>query len=333
MATAVRMLLGIGAGPTHKQFPTDWNVTEFAGNPIITVGGGEPNEQYDPAPIQLASQIVIYIKGAIRIYAYGSDDVLVGEDFSGLNGGSEVIGVGTTGTWDDTYALEPAAYYDGDTIHVWYKGSTGGANDVAWGYATADDSNPVLFTKDPGNPILTTADLATQIGGSPDIDDTAPFDVFELAGVWHFFGYAQVNGRYRLIHMTGAGPDDPDVTTLDSILIPPNDATLAGTGSVFKYPGGDYGMFYTYGALSGTGRHIRVGRSADLDTWDFSDTTPLISQSSGWEADWAYTPRLLREPGTVDPVIDGMGRWKLYYSGMNLGANQSQGGLAYLEPS
>lgn len=336
---SLQLLLAVARGGTAfappPAWPTTWGVSRFVGNPIIVTSVGEPAEQYDPAPIRLPSgDIWAYVKGAQVIYAYKSTDN--GETFVGQNGGNAVINVGAGGTWDDTGAIEPCAVYDAatDTIHLWYKGTSGAANDWAWGHATAPGSNPVSFTKDPSNPILTSSDISTALGGAT-VADTAPFDVIVSGGTTYFYGYAQYNGRYRIILSTGTDWGDPGAPV--NLIIPPNDATIAASGSVFQLPGGSlprYGMFYTWGPLIGAGRTIRVAQASAL-AGPWTDMAEVMAPTSGWEVYHVYTPRVLRTSTApyLAPIVDGFGRWKLYYSGADASWVHSQTGLAYLTPT
>lgn len=336
LATRLR-IAGGGSSVTvpPPTFPTSWNVTRYAGNPIIVTAGGETAEQYDPAPYELPNgDIHILVKGGTPIYSYLSTDG--GETFAGENGGSAVIVPGSGGAWDDTHALEPAVLYDSaaNVIRAYYKGSGDGGTTWGWGYATAPGATPLVFTKDAGNPILTAAAIGTEMGGT--VSDTAPFDVVFDGTDHHFYGYVALDSVYQIIHMTGSDWDAPDVSTVTALLVPPSSATLAATGSVFRMPVSGptlYGMFYTWGPVSGSGRSIRVGQSTALASgWDFSDTTDILAVATGWEVYHVYTPRLLRDD-TLLPLVDGTGRWRLYYSGADAGWVHSQTGLAYLAPS
>lgn len=317
-------------------FPTTWNVVRNASNPVIVVAGGEPLEQYVPAPFRIGSDTYVLIKGAARIYLYKATGGAL--PYVGQNGGSAVIDIGTAGAWDDTHALEPCALYDSaaTTIRAWYKGSGDGGTTWNWGYATAPGATPTVFTKDAANPILTAAAINTKMGGA-GVTDTAPFDVIYDGSTYHFYGYVAYNSIYQLVHMTGSTWNAPDVSTLTTILTPGISTTLAGTGSVFSVPGPTsppYGMFYTWGPVTGSGRSIRVGTSTDLVTWNFSSTTDVMAPTSGWESYHVYTPRLLRETTVpyLAPITSGSS-WTLFYSGADASWVHSQTGLATLTPT
>lgn len=331
------LVAALGGGAfSYPPFPTSWDVTREAANPVIVVAGGEPLEQYDPAPYLLAGSREVLVKGAARIYRY--KDASGSLPFSGQNGGSAVINIGSSGAWDDTHALEPHAHYDSsaNVIRAWYKGSGDGGTTWNWGYATAPGGTPNTYTKDAGNPILTASAINTKMGGA-GVTDTAPFDVIPEGSTYHFYGYVQYDGKYQIVHMTGTDWDAPDVSTLTVLLAPASPTDLAATGSVFEFPtlhSPRYGMFYTWGPVSGSGRTIRVGKSDSLGSgWDFSDTTDIISPTSGWEVYHVYTPRLLRENTSpfLKPIVSG-DEWTLFYSGADAGWAHSQTGIAYLMP-
>jgi hypothetical protein len=331
---AARLLTaGVGGGVVAPAFPTDWNVERYAGNPVIDVDNNpnETTEQYTPAPIRLPNgDIWVYVKGLDRIYAWKSTDD--GETFSLENGNAAVIAPGSG--WESLFTVDPAAVYDPSTdlIHLYYKGTNDAQGDAnwAWGHSTAPGSDPTNFAKDAGNPILTSATASTDLGGGAVLDLSLS-DVVKIGSTFHFYGYAHEGGAYQIIQAIGTSWDDP--TGVESIL------TAAGGGeTVVQKPtvfivNGHYGMFYSRGGALPGNRTIRVAQSEDAETWDFSDTTDIISPTgTGWEEDDTYVPSILKTGvGPVPVTIDG--KWLLYYSGYESPPGDANVGLAYLEPS
>lgn len=318
--------------------PSSYGITRSTNNPCTSNTGGEPFEMYDPACFRDGSgNIVMYVKGNKRIYAWKSTDG--GETFSIQNAGGEVIGPGTSGAWDDEFVLEPTVIYDqaNSTIHLWYKGSGDptGATGWGWGHATAPDSTPYTFTKDGANPILTSSDVSTALGGAT-VTDTGIGDVTLIGSTYHFYGYAFVTDRYRLIQATGTTWNDPSGvssiltasnTTTHKILVTPSVIRMTGDGSAL------YVMFYSDGGSQPDPRTIRTGWSRDGATWDFSDTTDILSPTSGWESNEVYAAHMLKVNTTpwALPDVDISGNWRFYYSGLD-STSHALAGLTYMNP-
>lgn len=336
MVAAIRLVMGGGGSfvtPTSP-FPT-LGMTRYAGNPIIQVSAGEPNEQYDPAPFLIPGDgVYILDKGAARIYLYKSTDGETGEVFTYLNGGAGIINPATG--WADSFTVDPAAVYDAgaEVCHYYFKGR-GGVNAWGIGHATAPKADPTDVTLDPTNPILTSATVASDLGGTTvaDLSPTAPV---LIGSVVHFYGHAQVDGVFHLIHATGTTWNNP--SNVESLLVAGGGAqTVVHSPSVFQIQGSyspSYGMLYSQGAALPGFRSTRLATSLDAVTWDFSDTTDIIAPiGTGWEEDAVYAGALLKSgvSGYLTPVVDGSGRWKFYYSGLEDAVAQI--GLAYLTPS
>lgn len=335
------LLLVAGSGDIQpRTFPTSWTVTREATNPVINVlnNPNETLEQYVPAPIRLTNgDVWCYVKGNSVIYAWKSTDG--GVTFSLQNSNNAVIGHGTAGAWDSKFALEPAAVYDAanDLIHLWYKGTNDatGATNWQWGHATAPGSTPTVFTKDAGNPILTNANASTQLGGAT-VTDLAVSDVIKIGSTFHFYGYANYNGGYELIHASGSSWNNPASTT--SILTAATaGVTVVETPTVFVLPNyytPTYAMLYTLGGTLAAGRSIRAASSSDGVSWSFAGSD-VIAPTSGWEANSAYSCSVLKD--TADPFVtaltDTSNRMKVYYSGYNASTGRASSGLAYLTPT
>jgi hypothetical protein len=334
LATRLLTVAGGGGGITLPAFPTDWGVERYAGNPVIDVDNNpnETNEQYVPAPIRLPSgDIWVYVKGLNSVYAWKSVDG--GETFTLENGNASVIAPGASGQWDEDFALEPAAVYDPDTdtIHLYFKGtnSAAGTSNWGWGHATADGSDPTDFTKDASNPILTSSEVSTDLGGGT-ISDLAISDVVKIGSTFHFYGYVAHSNRYKLIQTTGSDWDDPG--DVEIILTAANDNEIVQCPSVFLI-NGIYAMFYSIGGPQPDPRWIRVAQAPDAETWDFSDSTNIISPTgTDWEEDETYAGSILKDGYGPTPVTIG-GRLLYYYSGLETPPGDANVGLIYLDPS
>jgi hypothetical protein len=333
---AARLITAQGGGAaTLTLFEGDWNITRYPSNPVVSTANNpaEDNEQYVPCPILLPNgDVWVYVKGLGVIYGWKSVDG--GETFTLENGGDPVIDV-TPAAWDAEFATEPCVVYDEptDTIHMFYKGTNDPDQDGSWGWghATADGSDPTTFTKDAGNPILTTATAETDLGGGT-IEDLAISDVVMNGSTYHFYGYALYNNRYQLIHATGTDWDNP--SGVESLLLAESDSHVANVPFVFTVPGHlGYHMWYSYGSTgSGGSRHMRAATSLDMETWDFSDTTAVMSPTSGWESLRAHAAHILRETEApyLAPIVED-GTWRLYYSGQS--GLIADSGLAYMDPN
>jgi hypothetical protein len=330
---AARLLTAQGGGSvTAPEFPTSWGITRFAGNPVIDVDNNpnETNEQYVPAPIRLPNgDIWVYVKGLNSVYAWKSVDD--GETFALQNSNNPVIEPGAG--WDSEFALEPVATYDPDTdlIHLYYKGTNDADGDSSWGWghATADGDTPTVFTKDAGNPILTSATVSTAPGGGAVLD-LAISDVVKIGSAFHFYGYAHEAGTYQLIQATGSDWDNP--SGVESIQGPPGGMSVIQSPSVFIV-NGVYAMLYSVGGAQPDPRWIRVAQSPDGETWDFSDTTNIISPTgTDWEEDETYTGSVLKDGVGPNPVLIG-GKMLFYYSGLETPPADANVGLIYLDPS
>lgn len=332
---ARRLLIAGGGGSflsPAAQFPTAWNITREATNPVIDVANNpsEATEQYTPAPIQLPSgDVWVYVKGGSTIYAWKSTNG--GVTFALQNGGTAVLVQGAGGSWDESFVVEPAALYDEatDTIHLWYGGRGAGANTWAWGHATAPGSTPTVFTKDAANPILTSATVSTALGGLTvsDLKISAPIIV---GSVYHFYGYTAYNSRYKLIHLTGTTWNDP--TGVGVILTAANDNEVVQCPSVVRMPGSGvaiYAMLWTIGGPQPDPRWIRAASSSDAIMWDFSDTTNIMSPTSGWEVNEVYAAAIMKTPAGAPLTVGGY--WMFYYSG--LGGGKASSGLARMSPA
>lgn len=327
---------GGGAFTAQVELPTDWNITRHAGNPLLTVTGGEPNEMYIPAPVELPNgDIVVYVKGASRIYAWISEDG--GATFDFMVAGASVI-TPVAATWEASFCLEPMALYDedNDLIHVWYKARDANPNNWAWGHATAPGSTPAVLTKDPANPILTSNAVEADLGSSNITDLATGCVVYGPDSLFHFYGYTLYDGIYHLIHGTGTTFNDPG--DFEAILDAPGGAvTVVECPDVIRIPGPGtplYAMFYAVGEDQPGLRTTRVATSSDLYTWDFSDTTDVLSpQGTGWEEDETYCGHFIKENTSpwLAPKLDGSDRWRYFYSGLEDAVAQS--GLAYMEPT
>lgn len=298
-----------GGGITLPPFPTDWNLVRYVGNPVIDVTNNpsETTEQYTPAPIRLPNgDVWVYVKGLDRIYAWKSTDG--GETFALQNSNTAVIAPGAGGTWDEDFVVDPAATYDPatDTIHLYYKGTNvaAGTSGWGWGHATSPGSDPTDVTKDAANPILSQADAIADLGGT--FQDLSLSDVVKIDSTFHFYGYASHSSTYKIVHATGTTWNDP--TGLEIVQATYGGHSVIQCPSVFRV-GSTYGMWYSIGGAQPGARWTRIATSTDLATWDFSDTTDILSpQGSGWEEDETYCVGLLKRGTGPAPYTDVSGR-------------------------
>lgn len=279
-----------------------------------------------PAPIRLPNNdIWCYVKGVSSIYAYSSSD---GESFTLENGAAPVLDVSGAG-WDSQFAVEPAAFIEGSTIHIYYKGTDDptGVNNWAWGHATAPTSDPTNITKNAGNPILTGATVATDLGATT-VTDLALSDVVKIGSTYHFWGYARVDNRYQIIHATGNAVDNPSNVT--SVITASSDDRIVQSPSVFQ-SGADFIMSYSRGLVARTpapSREVAAAISPDGVTGWNANVNPLIVAGAGWEAQRVFVASVLKDNLTPILIADD---WYLYYSGSNAGGTEDAVGLARLQ--
>lgn len=316
-------------------FRLGWGVDRYVSNPIITVNPGNPAEnveQYTPAPIGPLpdGSYWVYVKGASRIYAWKSTDG--GFTFSLQNGGAAVLA--PTSGWELSFVLEPTAVYDvaSGTIHLYYKGDDSNPANWQWGHATAADSAPTVFTRDPANPILTKANAQSDLGGVTT-SDLAISDVIKVGSTFHFYGYALYGGLYHLIQATGTTWNDP--SSVNEILASESTSFEVTNPCVVRMASGSYVMLYTRGGAStAPPRGLRVGTSLDGVSWNFATTDYIMSGTTGWEDGGVYAASVLKAQAAPysDPVLDGSGRWYLYFSGISSTTHHANTGLAFLAP-
>jgi len=289
---------------------TAWTLTREPTNPVITIPAGETVEQYVPAPVLLPDgRLVAYCKGGSRIWMHISTDG--GTTFDA----GVVVLSPVAATWESAFVLEPTAVYDdvADVIHVYYKGRNADASNWQWGHATAPGSTPGVLTRDPANPIFTKANALADLGASTE-QDFGISSVHVCGGVYHFFGYGGFNSRFQLLHATGTTWNNP--SGLTSLLLAENDNRILETPTVFSFRT-KWGMLYARGDPQPDPRDIEFASSTGgLASWDFSDTTPIISRTgSGWEEKEAYSGQILKDKAGV-PIAVG-GKWLFYYSGLS----------------
>lgn len=332
----VAMSIRTSGGPfAPASFPSAWSPAEDASNPLVDVDDNpaETTEQYVPASIRLPNgEIWTYVKGNSRIYAWMTTDPAVPPSLQ--NGGAAVLAP-IAATWEGSFVLEAHAIYDEahDTIHVWYKARDANPNNWAWGHATAPGSDPTDFTRDAANPILTSNQVEADLGATA-VTDLAISSVIQVGSVFHFYGYALIDARYKLIHATGTTWNDP--SGVEALLAASADSRVVETPSVIRLLHSAlprYVMFYTEGVIGLVGsRSIYQATSDDAETWDFSDLAAVIAPTAGFDSQQAYSGQFLREnqyPWSL-PYVDSSGRWLYYYSGYD-GA-EADSGLMYLEP-
>jgi hypothetical protein len=153
--------------------------------------------------------------------------------------------------------------------------------------------------------------------------------VVKIGSTFHFYGFTFYDGVVQLVQATGSDWDNP--SGIESIL-------SAGADPVVQCPSvflvnGIYAMFYSVGGFQPDPRWIRVAHSPDGETWDFSDTTNIISPTgTDWEEDETYAGSVLKDGVGPNPVLIG-GKMLLYYSGLETPPADANVGLIYMEPS
>ena len=308
-------------------------ITTILPNPILT-------SAYVPTPIRLNNgDLWVYVKDEVYgIYGWKSTDNGTNWTYQG-----NMIAPGTSGAWDDTYALDPYAYYNpaNDTIYLYYKGGKVAPNSLfGIGLATAKGSNPTSFTKDT-DPILSAASFRSQMSTLVSQDLLINSTVLK-DGVWHFYvSYMDSLNRYSIVH--GSGSNIRQINNCTKIIEPLTGYDLAYAPTVFKDTGLLYRMILTDGFVQWSqdacpndecDRFLTQAYSTDLINWNriegrFLTKDTLLAQ----EEYRVYAAHMLKGGINNDSLLKINGYYQFYYSSSGFGANAGVGNLLYVCPN
>ena len=144
-----------GSGPSRIGLATSTdgvNWTKDTNNPVLS-----PSETWEAEGVRAAS--VISDSGLYEMWYTGHDSSGVGRigyatSSDGVtwtkHGGSPVLDVGSSGSWEDDDVMKPTVIRQGGTYHMWYEGYDGMTSRI--GHATSSDG--INWIKDPANPVL-----------------------------------------------------------------------------------------------------------------------------------------------------------------------------------
>jgi hypothetical protein len=321
-----------------NQSPALWAQVKATNNPKITIPAAETSEQYDPGPIRLPNgDIWVYVKGALRIYAWKSTDN--GATFTIQNGGVAVLVPGT----GEAYAVvEPAVVYDAatNTIRMWYKGinTSGGVPHIS--YATASGSAPTVFTKQ--GTILTAATVSTAFESGATLTDLSINDVIRIGGQYYFYGTYGVAAGLRIFVARGTSWNNPVPL---AVCLSEGLKFNVQKPTVFRLPNSSlYYMIFSEGGQQNIPtqsplKYMRVATSLDGITWERADesimlipTHDLSGTGTQWESAQVFTPAILKKnTSNYDEPVVIDNRIQLYYSGVNLDY-VARVGILYLYP-
>jgi predicted GH43/DUF377 family glycosyl hydrolase len=144
-----------GINWTKYDDPTTTTPPYAESDPVLSAGPEAWDSQWVDAPN------VLFINGVYHMWHSGSNGTIIqtghATSLDGLTWAKDtlnpVLPVGTSGSWDDTWASLPSVLFDGSIYRMWYSGSNGTGFDWSIGYATSSDGrhwdkdtthNPVL---------------------------------------------------------------------------------------------------------------------------------------------------------------------------------------------
>ncbi len=297
------------------------NFVKYAKNPILPLGdSGEWDDSGASFPAILFGDSVYHLwySGSNQSnsdqreigYANSSDGLSWDKHTN-----NPVLGLGTSGEFDDFSVWNPTVLFDGSLYEMWYTGDATGYADWSIGYATAID--PALWTKHAGNPVLTKGNQGEWDQSSVLLPVVIHSDTLyqmwytgrPLSGIWQT-GYAtSTDGINWNKH-----PNNP--------VLPVGapgawDASGALASSVI-FKDGQYQMWYQ-GDINNDFSGIEIGFATSPDgiNWTKHPDNPILKPDPGsWDSENVYF---------LQSIKDGH-RYRMWYSGK--GANVNRLGYA-----
>lgn len=307
-------------------------ITTIAPNPILT-------SAYVPTPIRLNNgDLWVYVKDEyFGIYGWKSTDNGTNWTYEG-----NMIAPGTGGSWDDTYVLDPYAYYNPatDSIYLYYKGGRLSPTNFGVGLATAKGTSPTAFTKDV-NPILSATSFRSQMSTLISQDLILSSTVLK-DGVWHFYlSYQDSLNKMNVVH--GSGSNLRQINNCTKIIEPLTGYDLAYIPTVFKDTGLLYRMILTDGFVQWSqdacpsdecDRFLTQAYSTDLINWNRVEGRFLTKDTMLPQEEYrVYAAHMLKGGINNDSLIKINGYYQFYYSSSGYGANAGVGNLLYVCPN
>ena len=237
--------------------------------------------------------------------------------------GNPVIDLGEDGTWDVGTAWLQTVIQAGDTLKMWYTGSTTSHifdNNHSIGYAWSTDG--IDWTKYSGNPIMSgRPGMWDEVGvGHPIVIQDA-----DTLRMWyesytastpgtpgHMIGYAT--------SVDGINWERQDTPVLLRGSTGEWDDSYLVTGAVIK-EGSTFNMWYSGGTGLFPNAIIRMGLATSTDgiNWtkyddpattdppfQFSDPVLPLGSPGSWEAIWAWSPSVLTTPSGYEMWYEGI---------------------------
>ena len=160
---------------------------EYSGNPVLSPTGTDGLTAWGNVVYVGAGNWHMYYTYMVSgRYATGHATSADGLTWVKDAAHNPVLVKGTTGQWDDYYAVTCAAWHEASTFYIFYIGDHTGTN-VATGYATSTDG--YTFTKSASNPVLT--------GDAGHWDQTSAEvgSIIKIGSTYHMF-YDSMNTYY-----------------------------------------------------------------------------------------------------------------------------------------
>jgi len=216
-----------------------------------------------------------------------------------VDSSNPVLGVGSAGTWDSNYLMEPCVIAEGDTFRMWYGGNDGTYSRIGYAYSI----DKVNWIKYSGNPIL---DMGEQ--GSFDINGvnhpTVIFDK-ETYKMWY-----RGSGNHSSIGYA-ISDDGKDWTKVDSVN-PVLDIGSSGNWddlgiSVPAVIKSDSTYYMWYAGRDASSTQIGLATSLDGIVWTKDSINPVINSIESWEAKGIYPQSIIKDSTT----------FLMWYGGLN----------------
>jgi predicted GH43/DUF377 family glycosyl hydrolase len=296
------------------------NFVKYAGNPILPLGN---QGEWDDSGASFPD--ILFDGSVYHMWYSGSDQpnsvqrqIGYATSSDGFNwdkhANNPVLGLGSSGEFDDFSVWNPMILYDGSLYEMWYTGDAGIAN---WsiGYATATD--PVLWSKHAGNPVLTKGSPGEWDQNSVLLPIVIHSDsLYQMwytgrtaSGIWQT-GYATSSDGINW----SKHPNNP--------VLPVGAAgawdAFGALASSVLFEDGEYRMWYQ-GDNNNDNRSIEIGFATSPDgiNWTKHPGNPILKPDPGsWDSENVYFPRVIKDEN----------RYRMWYSGR--GANVNRIGYA-----
>jgi hypothetical protein len=315
------LLFALVSAYTISFAQTNWNRSQ---NPVLEPG--DPGEWDDGL---IASPSILFDGTTYHMwYVGGHDQTLlnIGYAFSfdGISWKKDtlnnpVLGVGASGSWEETWVYFPTVIYDYDSsiFHMWYAGTQGNPVTMQnWaeriGHATSP--NGYDWKKDTLNPVLELG----QAGSWEDYLVSTPFVRFDGALYHMCYTGSRDDGNFKIGHATSPSPYGK-MWTKDAL-----NPVMSGSSGSWDYPrvqdprvlfdGTIYHLWYSGGGFFTW--QIGHATSSDGITWA-KDTAnnPVLPRgiAGSWDDQFVTSCSVILDTSAGDSIYI----YKMWYGGGN----------------